>query len=93
MVDCTDDEQYFPLGHWLTLADAIAALDECQDPDDLGSDGCHDDYCKVEIREHKIGWSGHGKTVYVREWSQKYDEAKDDYEWHVMPNAKDETRR
>lgn len=93
MVDCTDDEQYFPLGHWLTLADAIAALDECKGPDDLGSDGCHDDYCKVEIREHKIGWSGHGKKVYERVWSQKYDEAKDEYEWNVvMPNTRDERR-
>jgi hypothetical protein len=86
IVDCTDDEQYFPLGHWLTLADAIAALDTCKDPDDLPSDGNHDDSCKVEIRKHKLGWSGHGRVVYRREWAQKYDEAKDEYEWYVLPN-------
>lgn len=86
MVDATDDEQYFPLGIWLTLESAMAALDECKEPDDVGSDGCHDDYCKVEIRQHGIGWSGHGKKVYQREWISKYDEAKDEYEWHVRPN-------
>lgn len=90
MVDATDDEQYFPLGVWLTLESAIAALDECKDPDDLGSDGCHDDYAKVEIRQRAIGWSGHGKKVYQREWSQKYDEGKDEYEWHVLPNMEAE---
>lgn len=88
MVDATDGEQYFPLGHWPTLVDAMNALDECKTPADLGSDGCHDDYCKVEIREHKFGWSGHGDKVHQREWSLKYDEAKDEYEWHIVtPNA------
>ena len=84
LVDCTDDEQYYPLGHWLTLAEALTALNECLSPVDLCSDGCHEDCCIVEIREHKIGWSGHGKKVYEREWASEYNEAKDEYEWHVV---------
>jgi len=87
MVDATDDEQYFPIGIWLTLESAMTALNECKDPDDVGSDGCHEDYFKVEIRQHQIGWSGHGKLVYQREWTNNYDEAKDEYNWIVNTNG------
>ena len=91
MVDSTDDEQYFPLGVFLTLREAVAALDECEDPDDLGSDGYYDDYCKVEIRERKIGWSRQDKKVFQREWSEKYDEDKDEYKWCVIPSKPNDT--
>jgi len=79
--DVTDDEHYFSLGYWPTLAAAVAELDRCTEPDDLDSDGFHEDYCKVEIREHKFGWSGHGKIVYKRDWLLQLNKSRDDYEW------------
>lgn len=88
LVDVTDDEKYYSLGIWLTLEEATSALDACQCPDDLGSYYCHDDYCMVQIRERKVGWcSPDGKPVCVREWAATYDEAKDEFSWHVLPST------
>ena len=60
-IDHTDDEMYYPIGLWLTLDDAIAALEQCADPSDLGSDGYEweEGFCRVEIRERHIGWPNH----------------------------------
>jgi hypothetical protein len=81
IVDTTDDENYFTLGVWPTLAAAVAALDECEEPNDLGS--IHEDCCKVEVRQREIGWSGIGKKVHGREWLQRYNESTHEYEWRV----------
>jgi hypothetical protein len=86
LTDCTDEECYFPIGIWLTLAEAVAYVDKCgDDPNRVSSDAFHDDYCRVEIRERQIGPSTHGKTVFEREWVQGYDDATDKYEWRVKP--------
>jgi hypothetical protein len=83
---CTDEECYYPIGIWPTLAEAVAYVDGCgDDPNKLASDGIHDDYCRVEIRERQIGPSTHGKKVFEREWVQDYDDATDEYEWRVKP--------
>ena len=59
VVDATDDENYFTLGVFLSLDDAMREVESCDDPDDLGGDhGDHEEYCVVEIRERKIGWGG-----------------------------------
>jgi hypothetical protein len=88
IVDSTSDEQYWTLGMFPTLADALAALADCT-PDDLPGD--HDEYdgaCRVEVREHKYGWGGTGKCVHAREWTSEYNEAEDEYEWRICtPNA------
>ena len=80
--DATNEEQYWTLGLWLTLADALAAL-RVDDPTDVG---CHDadeldEYRLIEIRERKIGWCGSGKVVAKMEWKATYDEAADEYKW------------
>ena len=94
IVDSTSDEQYWTLGMFPTLADALAALDGCT-PDDMPGD--HYDYegvCRVEVRERKYGWGGTGTCVHAREWTSEYNEAKDEYEWRIRtPNAPDEARR
>lgn len=87
MVDATDYEQYYPLGLWLDLNDAIKAVEVIDDPTDLGSDGHIEEYAKVEIRERKNGWCGHGQKVYVREWVGDYPDDDSDMVWRVTPTA------
>lgn len=87
LTDVTDEEMYYPIGIWLTLGEAIAYVDRCKEPDDLGSDQCHDDTCRVEIRERKIGRSTHGKAVFERQWVQDYNDADDKYEWRIVPTT------
>lgn len=88
IVDSTSDEQYWTLGMFPTLDDALAALDGCT-PEDMPGD--HDEYegvCRVEVREHKYGWGGTGKCVHAREWTSEYNETADEYEWRIRtPNA------
>lgn len=88
IVDASSDETYWTCGIFLTLEAAVAAIDECDEPHDLGGDHSDfdDDYAKVEVRERKVGWSGTGKVVYVREWERAYDESTDDYSWKKKPN-------
>lgn len=86
VVDATDDEQSFTQGAFLSLEDAIKGIESESDPTNL-TDFDLDGYCKIEIRERKIGWSGRGETVYTREWVSKYNEEKDEYEWKAKTNG------
>jgi hypothetical protein len=84
VVDATSDEQYWTLGIFPTLPEALAALDGCT-PDDLpGDHGEYDDFCQVEIRERKFGWGGTGKAVCSREWAGEHNDAADEYVWRLV---------
>jgi len=87
IVDNTNDEQYWTLGIFPTIGDAMAALDDCS-PDDMPEDHYeYEGFCRVEIRERKYGWGGTGKSILTREWTSEYNEAADDYEWCIRtPN-------
>ena len=89
--DATNDEAYYTLGIWPTLAEAIAEISGCSDPGQLGSDGEHEEYCYVEIRQRKMGWSGIGKVVWKITWRAKYTDESDEYTWEVdadpLPNV------
>lgn len=80
--DRTDDERYWTLGLFPTLAEALAALAGC-DPSNMPGDHdpYDDDYCRIEIRERFMGWSGQGRVLHVMEWRSVYDEEKDTYGW------------
>ena len=81
IVDSTDDERYWTLGIFASLADALAAMNGIT-PDDLPGD--HEEYegaCRVEIRERAMGWGDKGKCVQDYEWRDKYNEDADVYEW------------
>ena len=89
VVDSTDDENYFTLGVFLSLSDAVREVETCDEPDDLGGDhGDHEEYCVVEIRERKIGWGGIGRKAAEYRWESKYDETADEYGWiRTEPNG------
>ncbi len=86
------EDQYYPLGLFLTLADAVAVVEYngvgvcTMDPEE---------WAGVEIRERKIGLSSNGKTVWTRSWERNFadeDDAADEVErWKVIqpsgPNA------
>ena len=84
IVDTTSEENYWTLGIYLTLVDALGALGN-KLPNKIPGD--HDDYedlCHIEIRERKIGWSGVGKQVWERTWVRKYEPNTDEYEWKIQ---------
>ena len=93
LVDCTNDETYFPMGLFLSLEDALAKVKDRNEPptDDP------EEYVKMEVRERQIGklrWWDNGKTVATINWIQDYIESKDEWVWHKptisLPNVEDE---
>lgn len=90
LVDCTDDEIYFPMGLFLSLEDALSKVKDRNEPptDDP------EEYVKMEVRERQTGklrWRDNGKTVATINWIQDYVESKDEWVWHKptisLPNA------
>lgn len=82
VVDSTSPDQYYTLGLWLTLAEAVKAI-EVDNPRDLGCEEADDfeDCRTVEIRERKLGWGGAGTAVVRVEWMNRYNEAEDTWHW------------
>jgi len=80
-VDRTDEDMYFTVGLWPTLEEAIRAFDNCNNPDEFSDDVDHEEYCLIEIRERKIGWSDTGIERAKLEWMREYDEENDEYIW------------
>lgn len=84
VVDATNEDQYWTLGVFSTLPDALIALDG-RTPDDMpGGHDDYDDFCMIQIRERKYGWSDGGNVVRVREWTRDYNESTDEYAWTLL---------
>lgn len=84
LVDNTNEETFYPLGVWPTLAGAMAAMVGAQSPHDIDSPGfCdgYDDSCVLEIRQRPFGWGDGGRCVYRVTFTERYDEDRDDYVW------------
>jgi len=86
LVDYSDQEHYFTLGHWTTLQEVLDAI-KGKEPEDINTPADIEDYFKLEVREHTLGWSGFGKLVYQREWTRIYNEEKDEYHWRETSKA------
>jgi hypothetical protein len=90
LVDCTNEEAYYPMGLFLSLEDA---LDQVKDREEPPTDD-PEEYVKMEVRERQVGklryWDN-GKTVATIQWIQDYIEAKEDWVWHKpsisLPNT------
>lgn len=89
VVDCTSEETFYPLAIYLTLDDAIAAC-MVDSPEEIGcvDHDEWDDSVRIEIRERRIGPSGHGRSVWTFAWNYSYD-ADDEKIWsrRVSPNT------
>jgi len=94
VVDCTSEETFYPLAIYLTLDDAIAAC-MVDSPEEIGcvDHDEWDDSVRIEIRERRVGPSGHGRSVWTFAWNYSYD-ADDEKIWsrRVSPNVKDQPR-
>lgn len=80
-VDASGDE-YYTIGIWPTLKEAVEAIMSCVEPSDLGSDGEPEEYCLVEIRQRNVGFGGAGKVVWKRTWKMSvYEDESCNYTW------------
>jgi hypothetical protein len=76
LVDATNDETYYTLGLYLTLQDAVD--DACVG--DSPPTDCYEDFATLEVRERKLGYSGHsnnGKKVAVVVWTRDFESDED----------------
>ena len=86
VTDRTDEESYYPIGLFLSLSDAIKAIEAESEPWELCETAVeYGDDATIEIRERHIGINALdiGKLVWWRSWSKRYDEATDEYTWTV----------
>ena len=74
IVDVTDEETYWPLGWFATLAEAGEAI-SCG-PADFGNPMDRDESMTVEIRERAAGWAPMqtGIVVMRKQWTREYPE-------------------
>ena len=93
VVDTTNDELYFPMGLFLSLDEAKAAIlngatDSESPMTEYGGEG---DCEQIEIREREIGWSEQGVTKFTLNRQNKYDE-EGDANWVVTGNSDNESK-
>jgi len=79
IINATDEEMYFTLGMFPTLEAAVAALEQVENVFHLNN-VCDDDYLVLEIREHQMGWSEHGKCVQRLKYERRYNAVLDVFE-------------
>lgn len=85
VVDATDEDQYFTIGVFRSLKEAIEEIASFDSPESINPNGCYEEVIRIEVRERKIGWDDWPKPVHVATWVQHYDEAKDEYRWEPLP--------
>jgi len=82
LVDATDDERYYTLGLFLTLAEAMAEIQGDEPPN-------HDNENEsplLEVRRRPLGFHPHAyTTVATRQWVRLYPECGDPKEWDAQP--------
>jgi len=76
--DIYDGGEYYPLGVFMSLGDALETL--AAGPDKSWKNELEPS-CTVEIWKRKIGLNGRGKRVLSIHWKQSYDEKQGGYVW------------
>lgn len=80
LMDVTDDECQYPLGLFLELPDVLKALAGIRYPAEIGVWNDDGDFCHLEVWKRYIGWPFQdGKLVYQIEFTERYDEDRDEY--------------
>jgi hypothetical protein len=80
LVDKTD-EMYYPVGIFLSLSDAIEAVEKEKEPWMLSEFALDSGYVKLEIREREVGFCQHGKVVWTMEWEDILSDDGYESEW------------
>lgn len=86
VVDNTDDERYFPVGVFPTLAEAVAAVQGHASPWNLCQASLDCDFVRIEVRERAFGLAplDCGKLVKAWEWARRYDGDLDEFAWNEV---------
>ena len=80
--DCTDPDQYYPVGLWRTLDEAIAALEQCDDPPDNTGGHGEEGFCRVQIWRRQFGFTDNrDRKLAEVTWTRDYDETIDEDHW------------
>lgn len=80
VIDQTNEEMFYPLGIFPTLKEAKEAVLNIK-KDERISFYSEDYYEKIEIKEREMGWTEEGKTVFILECEEVYDEKDDEFYW------------
>jgi hypothetical protein len=75
------EDNYYPLGIFLTLADAVAMVEK------HGVGVCNndpDEWAGVEIKQRRIGLSDNGRTVWKRSWERDWSDDNANDKWKVI---------
>jgi hypothetical protein len=97
IADVSDEECFFTIGVFLSLEEAVAAIEAKAEPWQLCESAMFSgEYAAMEIRKKKLEILdplNNGDVVWSRKWVNRYMEESDDNEWQIyIPNAQDQTR-
>jgi hypothetical protein len=85
--DATNSPVFRVMGLFSSLPEALAALDHAATPYDLPHRWIYDrGFCRVEVRERRLGWQEDGALVHVREWEWVMDEETGRHIWRRLPD-------
>lgn len=73
LVDVTDEESYQPVGIFSSIESAIKSVEAQAEPWTLSDEAQYSDYCRLELMERKIGFSGQGRKVHEWSWGRVLD--------------------
>jgi hypothetical protein len=94
VVDVSNEESYFAIGVFLSLQEAVEAIEAKPEPWGLCESAMYSgDYACIEIRRRKMGIDplNNGDVVWKRAWNNIYDEDADDNDWRIiLPNVRDQ---
>jgi len=93
IVDVSDEEAYFTIGVFLSLEEAVAAVEAKAEPWQLCESAMFDgESASMEIRRKPVNVLdplNNGDVVWSRKWVNKYDDDADESAWIIIPNAQD----
>jgi hypothetical protein len=81
---------YYPIGVFTSLAEAIQVVEGKAEPWTLSDQADYNDFCRLEVRERKLGLSERGKCVKQWEWTREYNDADDATAWKPVLSAQPE---
>jgi len=96
IADVSDEECFFTIGVFLSLEDAVAAIEAKEEPWTLCEAAMFDgESASMEIRKKKLGILdplNNGDVVWSRKWVNQYEEESDENKWVIVPNAQGDSR-
>jgi hypothetical protein len=88
IADVSDEECFFTIGVFLSLEEAVAAIEAKKEPWQLCESAMFSgEYAAMEIRKKKLGILdplNNGDVIWRRQWRNEYDEDEDDNNWRII---------